>query len=207
MPAAKTAPVDRVRPTHDVALAAEFVSVCHRDLDQVKAMVAREPRLVFAAVDTGNVGIGDWETGLNGASHAGRRDIAEFLLANGARLDAFAAAMLGYRDVVVAMIKTDSRIATTKGPHHLALLYHAAISGDVAIAEAIKPHLPAGASDINQALTAAVRGGRLEMTKWLLANGATEVNRVGSFKKTPLMLATEGGFADVAEVLRQHGAR
>ena len=49
-------------------------------------------------------GGGDWETGLGAAAHVGRRDIALFLLDHGARLDVFAAAMLGYLDVVQAAV-------------------------------------------------------------------------------------------------------
>lgn len=200
-------PADRTRPTHDPELAKEFVSACHRDLARVQAMVAREPRLVFAAVDTGNVGIGDWETGLNGASHTGRRDIVEFLLANGARIDAFAMAMLGQRGVMLALLEANPRVAVVKGPHNLSLLYHAAIGGDVAIAQAIKPHLPPNAADFNQALGAAARDGRLEMTQWLLENGVTDVNAPDGFRKTPLRIAQEKGFSDVAAVLKAHGAR
>jgi hypothetical protein len=206
-PAKETPPRDRVRPTHDPALAAEFVSAAHRDLEKVKAMVAKDPRLVLASVDTGNVGIGDWETGLNGAAHTGHRDIALFLLSQGARIDAFCAAMLGYRDVVTALLKADAHTARIKGPHNLTLLYHAAIGGDVAIAEAIKPHLSADVPDYNQSLSAAAREGRLEMTEWLLANGASDVNSPDGFRKTPLKIAMEKGFADVAAVLRAHGGR
>lgn len=195
------------RPTHDPALAREFVAACHRDFAKVKTMVAEDPKLVLVSVDTGNIGIGDWESGLNGAAHTGHRDIALFLLENGARIDAFVAAMLGYRDVVLALLKTDPRTATTKGPHNLNLLYHAAISGEVTIAEAIKPLLPASTQEFNQALSAAARDGRLEMTAWLLVHGVTNVNAPDGFRKTPLRIAQERGFTDVVALLRDHGGR
>jgi ankyrin repeat protein len=201
------APRDRIRPKHDPAVAAEFVSAAHRDFDKVKAMTAQDSKLVLASVDTGNIGIGDWETGLNGAAHTGRRDIALFLLSQGARIDVFCAAMLGYRDVVLALLKADPRTAVVKGPHGLTLLYHAAIGGDVAIAEAIKPLLPSGAGDFDQALSAAARDGRLAMTRWLLANGVTNVNAPDGFRKTPLQIALDKGYDDVASVLRNHGGR
>jgi hypothetical protein len=70
----------------------EFVRIAHFDLDGVRAFLADEPQLVNAARDWGG---GDWETGLGAAAHVGRRDIAELLLDRGARLDVFAAAMLG----------------------------------------------------------------------------------------------------------------
>ncbi|MBC8095105.1 MAG: ankyrin repeat domain-containing protein [Akkermansiaceae bacterium] len=200
-------PRDRVRPTHDLAVVTEFVSAAHRDFEKVKAMVAQDPKLVLASVDTGNIGMGDWETALNGAAHTGHRDIAMFLLLQGARIDAFCAAMLGYSDVVLALLKAESRTAIIKGPHGLTLLYHAAIGGEVLIAEALKPLLPAGAADFNQALSAAARDGRLDMTKWLLANGVTNVNAPDGFRKTPLKIASEKGHDDVASVLRKHGGR
>ena len=203
----KPAPGDRVVPAHDPEVVKEFISVCHRDFDRVKALVAKDRKLVLASRDTGNVGIGDWETGLNGAAHTGHRDIALFLLENGARIDACCAAMLGYRDVVLALLRADPRTATINGPHTLSLLYHTAISGDVVIAEAIKPLLPSDSKDFNQALSAAARDGRLEMTKWLLANGATNVNSPDGFRKTPLKIASEKGYQDVADVLREHGGR
>jgi ankyrin repeat protein len=203
----KPAPKDRVRPTHDVALAAEFVSAAHRDLDKVKAMLAREPRLVFASVDTGNIGIGDWEMGLNGAAHVGRRDIVDYLLSQGARIDTFCAAMLGYSDTVIALLKVSPQAATVHGPHNLTLLYHAAIGGEVSIAEAIKPLLAPNAPDFNQALSAAARDGRAPMTEWLLTNGATNVNALDAFRRTPLKLALEKGYPDVADILRKHGGK
>jgi hypothetical protein len=206
-PQAGRAPRDRVRPTHNLAVVTEFVLAAHRDLEKVKAMVAQDPKLVLASVDTGNIGIGDWETGLNGAAHMGHRDIALFLLSQGARIDAFCAAMLGYRDVVLALLQADPRTAAIKGPHGFTLLYHAAISGEVAIAEAIKPLLPPEALDFNQAISAAARDGRLDMTKWLLANGVSNVNAPDGFRKTPLKIASEKGYDDVASVLRKHGGR
>ena len=208
--AKKSAPEKKtgaVRKTHDHARVTEFVSACHRDFVRVKTMVAQDAKLVLAAVDTGNIGIGDWETGLNGAAHTGNRDIALFLLEHGARIDVFAAAMLGYTDVVIAMLKADPRTASVKGPHNLNLLYHIAIGGEVAIADAIKPLLPAGSREFDQSLSAAARDGRMEMTKWLLAHGATNVNAPDGFKRTPLKIALEKGHTDVAAVLRAHGGR
>ena len=64
-------------------------------------MVKQEPRLVYASWDWG---AGDWETGLNAASHMGRRDIAGFLIDSGARLDAPAVFMLGLTATAKAMM-------------------------------------------------------------------------------------------------------
>ena len=66
----------------------EFVIAGHGDLDAVRAALERAPSLVNACWDWGG---GDWETALGGASHMGQREIALFLLEQGARMDVFAA--------------------------------------------------------------------------------------------------------------------
>jgi len=49
-------------------------------------------------------GFGDWESALGAASHVGNREIAEYLIAHGARPSLFSATMLGHLDVVKAFI-------------------------------------------------------------------------------------------------------
>ena len=196
--------VVRKRGREDLDLVFAFVGAGHNNLPRVKELLAQDPHFVLAAWDWGG---GDWETALGGASHTGHPEIAKYLLSQGARMDSFCAAMLGQRDVITAMLAAEPLVATTKGPHGYTLLYHAAISGDVAIAESLKPHLPKDANDYNQALSAAARDGRLAMTSWLLKNGVTNPNLPDVFKKTPLAIALAKGFNDVAEELRRHGAR
>ena len=79
-------------PQFDRARVKRFVIAGHGNLAAVKAMLAEEPNLINGTIDWGN---GDFETALGGASHMGRRDIAEFLLEHNARMDIFAATMLG----------------------------------------------------------------------------------------------------------------
>ena len=106
-----------------------FVGNAHGDLGKVKELLAGEPALVNAAWDWGG---GDWETALGAAAHMDRRDIAEFLLESGARLDVFAAAMLGKEAVVRALVEDDPRVARSLGPHGLPLLAHAKAGGEAA---------------------------------------------------------------------------
>ena len=113
------------------ALVRDFVANAHGDLDFVRATLDDEPALVNAAWDWGG---GDWETGLGAAAHMGRRDIAELLLEHGARLDVFAAAMLGYVDVVRAVLAADPAARDAKGPHGIPLLAHAEAGGERAAA-------------------------------------------------------------------------
>jgi len=198
------AEIVRKQPKQDLALVSAFVGAGHNNLSRVKELLAQDPHLVFASWDWGG---GDWETALGGASHTGHRDIAEHLLAAGARIDSFCAAMLGERDVLLSLLTANPPVATAKGPHGYTLMYHVAIGGEVAIAEAVKPLLPANAKDYNQALSAAARDGRLEMTKWLLENGVTDPNVPDGFNKTALMFAIERNFPKIEALLRAHGAQ
>ena len=190
----------------DLDLVKAFVRAGHSDknLDPVKDYLSQQPRLIYAAWDWGG---GDWETALGGASHTGSREMARYLLSQGARIDSFCAAMLGEREVVAALVAASPSVVAAKGPHGYTLLYHAAISGDVAMAELLKPHLAPEAKSYNQALSAAVRDGHLAMTQWLFKNGDVNPNIEDALGKRPLATAIEKGFKDVAEELRKHGAQ
>ncbi|MFN7978131.1 MAG: hypothetical protein U0P30_08350 [Vicinamibacterales bacterium] len=113
-------------PRQDPALAAEVVAVSHRDFARVRELVERQPNLAKAAIDWG---FGDWESALAAASHTGRREIAEFLIAHGAQPTLFSAAMLGQLAVVRAWVETSPGIQKTPGPHALTLLAHARAGG------------------------------------------------------------------------------
>ena len=80
------------KPALESNLVEEFVRVAHSDLERTRELLEQESGLVNATWDWGG---GDFETALGAASHMGRKDIANYLLENGARLDLFAAAMLG----------------------------------------------------------------------------------------------------------------
>jgi len=116
-------------PQLDPEKVQSFVANAHGDLEVVRALLSEEPALVNAAWDWGG---GDWETGLGAAAHMGRRDIALFLLENGARLDIFAAAMLGDVEVVRAMLAAYPEKRDELGPHGIPLAAHARAGGDEA---------------------------------------------------------------------------
>jgi len=113
------------------ALVNEFVGKAHGDLDRVRELLAAHPPLVNAAWDWGN---GDWETGLGAAAHVGRRDIALYLIENGARMDIFAAAMLGHLEIVRTMIEAVPAAVEWRGPHDIPRLRHAEAGGPPAAA-------------------------------------------------------------------------
>jgi len=109
-------------PKLDAEMVRDFVIVAHGDLEKTGELLDRQPALVNATYDWGS---GDWETGLGGASHVGRPDIAQLLLSRGARKDVFCAAMLGDLPLVQAFVASDPAIVHLKGPHGIPLLVHA----------------------------------------------------------------------------------
>jgi len=118
------------KPALEATLVQEFVVKSHADLKRVKELLAQEPALINATWDWGR---GDWETGLGAASHMGRSDIANFLLENGARLDLFAATMLGKLEIVRAALETYPEAINIPGPHGIPLIAHAQAGGNDAI--------------------------------------------------------------------------
>lgn len=120
-------PIPKRPPALDADAVREFVVAGHGDLEAVRTALASEPGLVNASWDWGG---GDWETALGGASHMGEGEIALFLLERGARMDVFAAAMLGYGDVVRAMLDTRPELRDAKGPHGIPLAKHAEMGGE-----------------------------------------------------------------------------
>jgi hypothetical protein len=123
---ASSKPVADVFPSQDPELVKEMVTVAHGNVARVKELVGRQQTLAKANYDWG---FGDWESAIDAASHVGNREIAEFLLANGARPTMFSAAMLGQLDVVKAMIAASPGIQKIKGPHTITLLRHATAGG------------------------------------------------------------------------------
>jgi len=116
-------------PALDPQTVEKFVANAHGDLDVVRALLEEEPALVNATWDWGG---GDWETALGAAAHMGRRDIALFLLERGARMDIFAAAMLGRVEVVRTVLEADPGARDFPGPHGIPLIEHARAGGEEA---------------------------------------------------------------------------
>ena len=103
-----------------------FVGNSHGDLEKVKALLNEEPTLVNSSWDWGE---GDWETGLGAAAHTGQKGIAEYLISKGARLDIFAAAMLGKTRIVREILESFPEIKNAPGPHGIPLVAHAKAGG------------------------------------------------------------------------------
>jgi hypothetical protein len=89
-------------------------------------LVEHQPALARASIDWG---FGDWEAAIDAASHVGRREIAELLIASGARPTIFSAAMMGQLDVIKAFVAARPGVQRTYGPHGITLLAHARAGG------------------------------------------------------------------------------
>src|SRR5712664_3024462 len=94
-PPQPAATVPETFPTQPPALVREMVLVAHGNVKRVHELVEARPSLAKAAWDWG---FGDWESALGAASHVGNRDIAEYLIAHGARPSIFSETMLGHLD-------------------------------------------------------------------------------------------------------------
>ena len=123
-------------PPLDRDLVKEFVIAGHGNLGRTKELLEKTPGLLNACWDWGG---GDFETALEGAGHMGNKDIAVYLLGEGARMNIFCAAMLGKLDVVKALLTAFPDLKTSKGPHGLQLLHHAGKGG--AEAQAVLDYL------------------------------------------------------------------
>lgn len=116
-------------PSQDPTLVREMVTVAHGNVARVRELVTARPALANAAWDWG---YGDWEDALGAASHVGNREIAELLIANGARPTIFSAAMFGQLDVVKMFITAAPGVQRIHGPHGITLLAHARAGGAAA---------------------------------------------------------------------------
>ena len=115
------------KPQINRQLVQDFVVYAHSELDMAKKLLEKEPMLINAVMDWGG---GDWESGLGGASHMGRRDIVAFLLEKGARIDIFCAAMMGMLDALKAFLTLEPKLIDARGPHGFFNLHvHAQMGG------------------------------------------------------------------------------
>jgi len=174
----------------------QFVLAAHGNFARVQELHRQHPDLLNCRYEKFN------ETALEAAGHMGRRDITGYLLAQGAPLTIYAAAMLGRGEDVAGFLENDPESARRPGVHGFSVLFHAALSGDVELAAAVLAC--GGGVGLGPALHGAVGNGRCAMGAWLLAHGAP-VNAPDFEGQTPLAVAVANGNDEIATVLRQHG--
>lgn len=164
-----------------------FVLAAHGDLDTVRSMLTENPELLNVEYDWG--AMGGPETPIGAAAHVGNRAIAEFLLQQGAPSNICVAAMLGRLDEVKAELDQNPALANAQGAHGIPVMFHAAMSGNIKIAELL---LAAGCKEgFNSALHGAINFGHLNMVDWLLTHGVSDINTPDWRGKTPIESAQE----------------
>ena len=148
------------------------------DLEKVKALIHYHPDLVFSKDDADN-------TPLHVAAFEGHTDVAEFLLAHNAKINA-------------------------KGQNGTTPLIEAALTGNKDVAELLLAHhadVNAKDKDGNTPLYEAAQSGHKSTVALLLAHNAI-VNAKNNDGDTPLHAATLAfeGSAEVVELLLAHNA-
>lgn len=110
----------------DIKLVKEFVIAGHKNLPLVKEMLQEYPNLIYARYDWGN---SDFEEAIEGAGHLGNKEIANYLISQGARVNLFVLTMLGKTNLVKPTLEAYPELVFAKGPHGFTLLHHANVGG------------------------------------------------------------------------------
>jgi ankyrin repeat protein len=180
------------------------------DLETVKGLLKDNPNLV-----SGIDGIGD--TPLHVAALYGNKDIAEWLLAQGADVNAknnagdrplHDAAVNGQKDGAALLLANKAEINARNNKGQTPL-YRAASIGRKDVVElllACKADVNAKDKDGNTPLHEAAAGGHQGVVGLLLAAKA-DVNARNNYGKTPLNLAMINFRTDVYKFLRRHGGK
>ena len=117
-PKADPLPPDKVK---------DFVIAGHNNLDNVKLLLQEFPTLLYATWDWGG---GDFETAIEGAGHVGNKEIAHYLIGQGARTNMYVLTMLGKTQIVKPFLDNFPEYLNARGPHGFTFLHHAQRGGD-----------------------------------------------------------------------------
>jgi ankyrin repeat protein len=172
------------------------------DLERVKAYLSQDPKQVDL-VDTKG------RTVLACAARSGKQELVEFLLANGAKEDIYAAAIVGHVDKIAAFLKQDRKLLNARDSGGRAPLHWAALYGQKKVMEL----LLAEKADVNlldadgfTPLHWAATFNKRDAVELLLANKADMTIKVAKYGWTPLRLAVIHGHMAAAEALLNGGA-
>jgi ankyrin repeat protein len=181
---------------------ADLNGPAHGDFDRVKELIESHPSLVEAlnALDPSQMD----ETPQGAAAHCGRREILEYLLAQGVRLDIFMACALGMTDRVSQFLQADPTLARARGAHQIPILCHVSDrrTAELLLAYGADPN--AGEEADWTPLFDAAAKGRTEVTELLILHGANVRSLAPGTK--PLHHAAANGHQEMVALLLRHGA-
>jgi ankyrin repeat protein len=172
-----------------------FVLAAHNDLEKVKSLLEQKPELLNLSFEKFN------ETALEAAGHMGREGIVTFLLEQGANPQIFAMAMLGHVHEVKTMLENDPSLIKKPGIHGFSLIFHAALSGNLELANVLEQH---GADIADHSLHAALMKDHIPMLEWLIPR-VKDINSPNYQGITPLAFAIKNNQIKATELLRNAG--
>lgn len=108
-------------------IVSKFVGSSHGNIDVVKQLHTEHPNLIYSSWDWGG---GDFETGIDACGHVGNKEIANFLIDNGARPTLFVLTMLGKTELVMPIMEAYPQLIHSLGPHGFTFLHHAKKGGE-----------------------------------------------------------------------------
>lgn len=183
--------------------AAFFDAIKSDDIFGLTGMINRTPGVVDAVNENGVAAV-------MFALYYGRKEVAQLLLASGAKVDAFIAAAAGDTRRLEQAVAADPAVLQRHSADGWTPLHLAAFFGHK---EAARRLLDAGASVLarssngmnNHPLHAAAAGKRRDLVALLLERGA-DVNATQAGGWTALHAAAQNGDAEMATVLLANGA-
>jgi len=180
-----------------------FEAVKAGDAAQVQALLASNPELAHARDS-------DSLTPVMRATYAGRQQVADLLIDQGADVDIFAAAALGQTDRLKTLVQSGPQLVSAYSPDgwtplHLAAHFGQTEAAQVLLARGADIHARSTNSMCNTPLHAAMPTARRAMVELLLANGA-EVNATQEGGFTALHEAAFQGNQELISVLLASGA-
>lgn len=178
----------------------------HMRLDAVRALVAKDTRLVFS-IST------DDELAIEACAHMGNRPIIRFHLDHGAPLSLPTAISLGDLAHARWLLERDPTLIHERGAHDFPPMFYAAIGGDTAEPAELLVEYGASVDQESQGTTAlhwCVLRGRRELVRWLIDHDA-DLEAVAYNRdlagQTPLQLARANGDDAMTRLLKDAGAR